>query len=144
MSQRKLIRIRFKDLQNIWRWQKSILMLLIVWLLIVIYAKTHNRNKSNVHARKIKFSKIFCVAMMITEVLLLLCFDITWYYRDWNKNLALDLFHAIIVIKRNAANITKILFLASSTQDFILQGMQQKIQKSCVPYNKNTWHAESN
>ena len=41
-SQRKLIRIRFKDLRSIWKWQRSIRILLIVWLLIVTYAKTHN------------------------------------------------------------------------------------------------------
>ena len=32
----------------------------------------------------------------------------------------------------------------SSVQDLILQGMQQKLQKSCSRCNKNTWHVESN
>ena len=32
----------------------------------------------------------------------------------------------------------------SSMQDLILQGMQQKLPKSCSPCNKNTWHVESN
>ena len=32
----------------------------------------------------------------------------------------------------------------SSMQDLILQGMQQKWQKSCSRCNKNTWHVESN
>ena len=31
----------------------------------------------------------------------------------------------------------------SSRQNLILQGLQQKLQKSCSPYNKNTWHVES-
>ena len=31
----------------------------------------------------------------------------------------------------------------SSMQNFILQGLQQKLQKSCSRCNKNTWHVES-
>ena len=31
----------------------------------------------------------------------------------------------------------------SSTQNLILQGLQQKLQKSCSRCNKNTWHVES-
>ena len=31
----------------------------------------------------------------------------------------------------------------SSLQNLILQGLQQKLQKSCSQCNKNTWHAES-
>ena len=31
----------------------------------------------------------------------------------------------------------------SSLQNLILQGLQQKLQKSCSPCSKNTWHVES-
>ena len=31
----------------------------------------------------------------------------------------------------------------SSMQNFVLEGMQQKLQKSCSRCNKNTWHVES-
>ena len=31
----------------------------------------------------------------------------------------------------------------SSMQNLILQGLQQKLQKSCSRCNKNTWHVES-
>ena len=31
----------------------------------------------------------------------------------------------------------------SSIQNFILQGLEQKLQKSCSRFNKNTWHVES-
>ena len=32
----------------------------------------------------------------------------------------------------------------SSMQEFIMQGLQQKLEKSCFRCNKNTWHVESN
>ena len=32
----------------------------------------------------------------------------------------------------------------SSMQEFIMQGMHQKLQKSCFRYKKNTWYVESN
>ena len=31
----------------------------------------------------------------------------------------------------------------TSIQNLILQGLQQKLQKSCSPINKNTWHIQS-
>ena len=48
-----------------------------------------------------------------------------WYYREWNRNY-------------------KSLLSTYSMQDLIAKGMQQKIKKSCVRRNKNTWHVESN
>ena len=32
----------------------------------------------------------------------------------------------------------------SSMQELIMQGLQQKLEKSCFRCNKNTWHVESN
>ena len=34
--------------------------------------------------------------------------------------------------------------ISSSMQELIMQGLQQKLEKSCFRCNKNTWHVESN
>ena len=56
-------------------------------------------------------------------------FDITRSATKITKKI-LDIFHARR-ITRNETKMTKILFLTSSMQGLILQGMQQKLQKSC-------------
>ena len=52
-------------------------------------------------------------------------------YADWGPP------HLCLVVLYISPNNT------SSMQNLILQGLQQKLQKSCSRCNKNTWHVES-
>ena len=39
---------------------------------------------------------------------------------------------------------SSVLYVICYMQELIMQGMRQKLEKSCFPCKKNTWHVESN
>ena len=59
-----------------------------------------------------------------------------------------DILFSFVLGKYIVCDVCGLLYITptytSSMQELILQGMQQKLQKSCSRCKKNTWHVESN
>ena len=64
------------------------------------------------------------------------CFHLFW------KNIVCDVYG----LRSQSFESSSVLYISptdtSSMQNLILQGLQQKLQKSCSRCNKNTWHVE--
>ena len=70
------------------------------------------------------------------------CFN--WLVYVMTCRLFCDKFLHKTICMRKISVVMRRCGVTSSMQELIMQGLQQKLEKSCFRCNKNTWHVESN